>query len=167
MVTSAQAEVSKLGPIDEELRDASETIQVTAAQTSHDLRSGLGVLKLAMSGELEEPMQRVARAALKQMDDIIEQVLWASTIEDPERSNQEFGAADGACFDFAEVVRESVATHQPHVDQKNQQLELFVGEGLARICGPRILAVQIANNLIQNAYLELSAWTSSSTVNGF
>lgn len=147
----AQAEVAKLGPINEELQAASETMHVAAAQTSHDLRSGLGVLKLAMSVELEEPMRRIARSALDQMNDIVEQVQWASTIEESDRTNQKFADEEGVCFDFAEVVRQSVEQHQPQANQKGQALNLSIGDGSLRVTGPRILAVQIANNLIENA----------------
>ncbi len=147
----AEAEVTKLGPINEELRAASETMHVTAAQTGHDLRSGLGVIKLAMSVPLEEPMRRIARSALDQMNDIVEQVQWASTIEDSGRLNQRFGHDDSDSFDFGEVVREAVEQHRLQVEQKGQELHLSIGEGSLIVRGHRILAVQTANNLIENA----------------
>ncbi len=147
----AEAEVAKLGPINKELREASETMHVTAAQTGHDLRSGLGVIKLAMSVPLEEPMRRIARSALDQMNDIVEQVQWASTIEDSGRLNQRLGKHDTESFDFAEVVREAVEQHRLQVEQKGQELHLAIGDGSLTVRGHRILAVQIANNLIENA----------------
>jgi len=146
-----QAEEAKLAPVNEELRVAGETMHVTAAQTGHDLRSGLGVIKLAMSLPLEEPMWRIARSALDQMNDIIEQVQWVNSLDDSARLNPRFGSDDSEVFDFAEVVEQAIEQHQLQVDRKQQNLELWIGEGTFPISGHRVLAVQIANNLIENA----------------
>ena len=146
-----QAEEAKLAPVNEELRVAGETMHVAAAQTGHDLRSGLGVIKLAMSLPLEESMWRIARSALDQMNDIIEQVQRVNSLDDSARLNPRFGSDDSEVFDFAEVVEQAIEQHQLQVDRKQQNLELWIGEGTFPISGHRVLAVQIANNLIENA----------------
>lgn len=145
------AHIAKLGPINAELHAASEGMQVAAARAGHDLRSGLGVIKLAMSVPLEQPMRDIALSAISQMNDIVEQVQWANIVDDAQRLETRLGNDAHEVFDLVEVVRSSVSQFSPQVARKRQVLKLDADEGEFQVNGHRVLAVQIVNNLTENA----------------
>lgn len=147
----AVAQSAKLAPIDDELRAASKGMQDAAARTGHDLRSGLGVVKLALSVPLEEPMRRVVQSALVQMNEIVEQAQWATKIDDSSQLRVRQRDGGHGTFDFADVVRDSLQQRQPQLEHKGQLLTADIAARDFPVQGHRTLAVQIANNLIENA----------------
>lgn len=143
--------LSKLEPINADLRSATEAMQVTAAQTGHDLRSRLGVVKLALDMAPGEGLRHVVISALQQMNDIIDQIQWASTVKNPHRIPQALAEAPEAVFDFAAVVRQAVEQAALQAEIKGQTISLSMPERAFGVRGHRALATQIVSNLVENA----------------